>query len=73
MISRKIVNGTDKAEKIGWYAIAFEKALRAAKWSAPAPVAPLPPVEPSPRRLSSRPARLSAIALSQAFACQHFS
>lgn len=43
--ARRIVNGTDKAEKIGGYALTFEKALRAAGYGV-ASVQPARPVEP---------------------------
>lgn len=42
---RRIINGTDKAELIAGYAVAFEKALREAgygQWPVPKPVAPDP-------------------------------
>lgn len=49
--ARRIINGTDKAEKIAGYALAFEKALRGAGYVGQAPK-PLPvppaPVQPSP-------------------------
>jgi len=40
--ARRVVNGTDKAEKIGGYALAFEKALWAAGYGVDAPVGPTP-------------------------------
>lgn len=44
--ARRIVNGTDRAEAIGRYALAFEKALHAAGYSE----APIPPRKPGGAR-----------------------
>lgn len=71
--ARRVVNGTDKAKMIGEYALAFERALRAAGYAptqapqkpvdAPKPVpAPDAPVEPVPAAQSWLAALLKAIA-----------
>lgn len=45
--ARRIINGTDKANLIGGYALSFEKALTAAGYSSQKP-RPLPQAKPSP-------------------------
>jgi Predicted chitinase len=47
--ARRIVNGTDKAKQIAGYALAFEKALREAKYLAVAPQ-PRPTIPPEPAK-----------------------
>jgi hypothetical protein len=46
--ARRVVNGTDRADEIGWLALHFEKALRAAGYTGQPPVRPLPGVPPKP-------------------------
>lgn len=48
--ARRIINGTDKANLIGGYALSFEKALTAAGYSSQKP-RPLPKAKPSPSAL----------------------
>jgi hypothetical protein len=54
--ARRVINGTDKADKIAMYALAYEAALRAAGYGKPAPVpAVTPKAQPSPPAAVSIP------------------
>lgn len=62
--ARRIVNGTDKAEKIGRYALAFEKALKAAGYAPKVKQPPKPASAPSrPTKPKSPMAALVAAAI----------
>ena len=57
--ARRIINGTDKAARVAGYALTFERALKAGKYSSAPPQPAAPPIDPGAppdRPEASRPA-----------------